>query len=364
MALDESLIKEFVDVVTQTKEDAQKSISGIAKTVTQNGKRRVYVTLQNGSEIPISSGVDASTGDHVSVVIENHKARIVANISDPAAGQIAEGMRTSAKGDAFLILDKYGHPIARYGANKIEIGIGSYDDAEIIFNDRIEIKNQTAENADVQDPETGLIVKGVTENFYIGAEPINTDPDFYQLAGMWINYNYPTNSPETDDGHTHTKALIITADANSAFTDSIQMTSEYKRKQDGTYINTHRTKIAGTNMTIQSDALKLDAPNMAFDRKPFKRINVDYPEALTIDANGSTGAITLDITALIPDGYVPVMVNVLDIPTANLLMPRLYINDSGAIVFRCKNGSTTGASITANANTIRFKVLCVRSDFI
>lgn len=98
--------------------------------------------------------------------------------------------------------------------------------------------------------------------------------------------------------------------------------------------------------------------------KLFKRFNADYPEALTIDANGSTGAITLDITELIPDGYVPVMVNVLDIPTANLLIPRLYINDSGAIVFRCKNGSTTGASITANANTIRFKVLSVRGDYI
>lgn len=82
MALSQDLINQFVKLTEQKEEPKEVTVNGIYKTI--NGEEYVQI---DGSEIwtPVTSTVEAETGERVKVMIKNHTATVTGNISSPSA---------------------------------------------------------------------------------------------------------------------------------------------------------------------------------------------------------------------------------------------------------------------------------------
>lgn len=82
MALSQDLINQFVKLTEQKEEPKEVTVNGIYKTI--NGEEYVQI---DGSEIwtPVTSTVEAETGERVKVMIKNHTATVIGNISSPSA---------------------------------------------------------------------------------------------------------------------------------------------------------------------------------------------------------------------------------------------------------------------------------------
>ena len=82
MALSQDLINQFVKLTEQKEEQKEVTVNGIYKTI--NGEEYVQI---DGSEIwtPVTSTVEAETGERVKVMIKNHTATVTGNISSPSA---------------------------------------------------------------------------------------------------------------------------------------------------------------------------------------------------------------------------------------------------------------------------------------
>lgn len=82
MALSQDLINQFVKLTKKEEKPKEVTVNGTYKTI--NGEEYVQI---DGSEIwtPVTSTVEAETGERVKVLIKNHTATVTGNISSPSA---------------------------------------------------------------------------------------------------------------------------------------------------------------------------------------------------------------------------------------------------------------------------------------
>lgn len=82
MALSQDLIDQFVKLTNKDEKPTEVTVNGVYKTI----NNIEYVQL-DGSDIwtPVTSMVEAETGERVKVLIKNHTAIVTGNISSPAA---------------------------------------------------------------------------------------------------------------------------------------------------------------------------------------------------------------------------------------------------------------------------------------
>lgn len=82
MALSQDLINQFVKLTDIEEKPKEVTVNGTYKTI--NGEEYVQI---DGSEIwtPVTSTVEAETGERVKVMIKNHTATVTGNISSPSA---------------------------------------------------------------------------------------------------------------------------------------------------------------------------------------------------------------------------------------------------------------------------------------
>ena len=82
MALSQDLINQFVKLTNKEEKTKEITVNGTYKTI--NGEEFVQI---DGSEIwtPVTSTVEAETGERVKVMIKNHTATVTGNISSPSA---------------------------------------------------------------------------------------------------------------------------------------------------------------------------------------------------------------------------------------------------------------------------------------
>ena len=82
MALSQDLINQFVKLTDKEEKPKEVTVNGTYKMI--NGEEYVQI---DGSEIwtPVTSTVEAETGERVKVMIKNHTATVTGNISSPSA---------------------------------------------------------------------------------------------------------------------------------------------------------------------------------------------------------------------------------------------------------------------------------------
>lgn len=82
MALSQDLINQFVKLTNKEEKTKEVTVNGTYKMI--NGEEYVQI---DGSEIwtPVTSTVEAETGERVKVMIKNHTATVTGNISSPSA---------------------------------------------------------------------------------------------------------------------------------------------------------------------------------------------------------------------------------------------------------------------------------------
>ena len=82
MALSQDLINQFVKLTDREEKPKEVTVNGTYKMI--NGEEYVQI---DGSEIwtPVTSTVEAETGERVKVMIKNHTATVTGNISSPSA---------------------------------------------------------------------------------------------------------------------------------------------------------------------------------------------------------------------------------------------------------------------------------------
>lgn len=109
MALSQDLISQFVKLTEKQEQPKDTTVNGTYKTI--NGEEFVQI---DGSEIwtPVTSTVEAETGERVKVLIKNHTATVTGNISSPSA-------RTKSVQDLKDEVDEQGNTIKQLD-NSIE----------------------------------------------------------------------------------------------------------------------------------------------------------------------------------------------------------------------------------------------------
>ena len=82
MALSQDLINQFAKLTVKEEKPTETTVNGTYKTI--DGVEYVQI---DGSEIwtPVTSTVEAETGERVKVTIKNHTATVTGNISSPSA---------------------------------------------------------------------------------------------------------------------------------------------------------------------------------------------------------------------------------------------------------------------------------------
>lgn len=101
MALSQDLINQFVKLTDKEEKPKEVTVNGTYKMI--NGEEYVQI---DGSEIwtPVTSTVEAETGERVKVMIKNHTATVTGNISSPSA-------RSKSVNDLKDEVDKQGNTI-------------------------------------------------------------------------------------------------------------------------------------------------------------------------------------------------------------------------------------------------------------
>ena len=112
MALSQDLINQFVKLTNKEEKPKEVTVNGTYKTI--NGEEYVQI---DGSEIwtPVTSTVEAETGERVKVLIKNHTATVTGNISSPSA-------RTKSVQDLKDEVDENGNSIRQMDNTIIQQG--------------------------------------------------------------------------------------------------------------------------------------------------------------------------------------------------------------------------------------------------
>lgn len=144
MALTHDLINQFVKLTEQKQEPKEVTVNGVYKII--NGEEYVQI---DGSEIwtPVTSTVEAETGERVKVMIKNHTATVTGNISSPSA-------RSKSVKDLKDEVDKQGNTI-----KQLDNTIEQQNNSIIQINNNIDQVNNNILQANNAINQQGNIIK-------------------------------------------------------------------------------------------------------------------------------------------------------------------------------------------------------------
>lgn len=144
MALTHDLINQFVKLTEQKQEPKEVTVNGVYKII--NGEEYVQI---DGSEIwtPVTSTVEAETGERVKVMIKNHTATVTGNISSPSA-------RSKSVNDLKDEVDKQGNTI-----KQLDNTIEQQNNSIIQINNNIDQVNNNILQANNAINQQGNIIK-------------------------------------------------------------------------------------------------------------------------------------------------------------------------------------------------------------
>lgn len=113
MELPVNLLKQFANITNDGK-DSKREATAYGTVVVNNGT--AYVKLDGTDSLtPVSLTMDARDGDRVLVMVKNHAATIVGNVSSPASARTAESfMKLVEEGLIVGNLDEDGKPTGTY----------------------------------------------------------------------------------------------------------------------------------------------------------------------------------------------------------------------------------------------------------
>lgn len=144
MSLSQDLINQFVKLTNKEEKPKEVTVNGTYKMI--NGEEYVQI---DGSEIwtPVTSTVEAETGERVKVMIKNHTATVTGNISSPSA-------RSKSVNDLKDEVDKQGNTI-----KQLDNTIEQQNNSIIQINNNIDQVNNNILQANNAINQQGNIIK-------------------------------------------------------------------------------------------------------------------------------------------------------------------------------------------------------------
>lgn len=273
MNLSSELLSQLAKITNDNKDNNTETfVYGIAKHI--NGK--LYVKLDGAGDgvlTPVYTTADVKDGEQVTVMIKNHTATVIGNMSSPAArtedvknleeransgavnaAKVAtnyisynsedglqignkasgswSGFRTQITAEAFNILDAAGNVLASYGAKLIELGKNAADAIISICGGKGRIEYDSDEEY-LQVTGDKLRLNGATEaslysNYYDG-ESTGKRSGIYTSSDQIYMYSTTSSNidPETMVGVWTTSSLTITPWEIYMLSDSIHEISRY-----------------------------------------------------------------------------------------------------------------------------------------
>ena len=92
MDLPKSIVKEFAKQAVEKKPTVDKPTQLVGTVHVEDGQTFVYLDGSNGSKTPVSETVAYQSGDRVLVSIQNRKATIIGNYTDPSINQALDNV--------------------------------------------------------------------------------------------------------------------------------------------------------------------------------------------------------------------------------------------------------------------------------
>ena len=92
MDLPKSIVKEFAKQAVEKKPTVDKPTQLVGTVQVEDGQTFVYLDGSNGSKTPVSETVAYKSGDRVLVSIQNRKATIIGNYTDPSINQALDNV--------------------------------------------------------------------------------------------------------------------------------------------------------------------------------------------------------------------------------------------------------------------------------
>ena len=221
MALSQDLINQFVKLTDREEKPKEVTVNGTYKMI--NGEEYVQI---DGSEIwtPVTSTVEAETGERVKVMIKNHTATVTGNISSPSA-------RSKSVKDLKDEVDEQGNTI-----KQLDNTIEQQNNSIIQIDNNIKQVNNDILQANNAINQQGNIIKQLGNEINQQGDVINS-----------MNNNITANSNE------------ITAINNTIIQQNNTITQHGNTieqqgniiKQQGNEINQHGNKIEQFNNEIE-----------------------------------------------------------------------------------------------------------------
>lgn len=221
MALSQDLINQFVKLTEQKEEPKEVTVNGIYKTI--NGEEYVQI---DGSEIwtPVTSTVEAETGERVKVMIKNHTATVTGNISSPSA-------RSKSVQDLKDEVDEQGNTI-----KQLDNSIEQQGNSIIQINNNINQVNNTINQHNNAINQQGNIIR------QLGNKIDQQGNDIEQI-----------NNDIVQKGNEITQINNTITQQNNAITQQGNIISQQGNiiKQQGNIINEHGNNIELFDSNIQ-----------------------------------------------------------------------------------------------------------------
>ena len=274
MKLDSHITSEFSDMINELySEPTEQTVYGVAKEMTGGSG---FGVLLDGAEnpIPVESAVTLSDDDRVQVVIQNHKATVVANMTDKVVTETkAEEVTTSV---ATTVIKEYmGEAKMKYitytNSGNISITDGGSSKRAAYFHyetDELTWINSCVQiQCNVTDATDDCIVTATLkiDNNTITLSPVETWKNGSHI--FTINYLYSANVP---DGGTYEVLLsceggnvTIPSGQSFGYISSVALTTS-DNPFDGTLrIDDEFTNISIPNTSVNNylDSITVDTPN-------------------------------------------------------------------------------------------------------
>ena len=209
MALSNDLISQFVKI-TKDNTKTKKESTVYGTTVEYNGA--VYVKL-DGSELltPVSTTTDMNPGERVTVMIKNHTATVMGNMSSPSA-------RTDDVKDSTKAVKEMGSKISEF---------------EIIIADKVSVEDFDAQSARIDDLNTEI---ARIDELEADVVTINEKLEAIDIVADVVTINEKLTAVEADISDLKANKLDVTiADAKYATIEELDTTNANVHNLEATY---------------------------------------------------------------------------------------------------------------------------------
>ena len=249
MALSQDLINQFVKLTDKEEKSKEVTVNGTYRMI--NGEEYVQI---DGSEIwtPVTSTVEAETGERVKVMIKNHTATVTGNISSPSA-------RSKSVQDLKDEVDEQGNTI-----KQLDNTIEQQNNSIIQINNNIKQVNNDILQANNAINQQGNIIKQLGNEVNQQGdkiESINNDITAHSNEITQINNTIvQQNNTITQHGNTiEQQGNIIKQQGNEIIQNGNKIEQfNNEIKQQGNAITQLNNKIVQQNNVIQQQGNIID----------------------------------------------------------------------------------------------------------